>query len=556
MILINSLIIIIWLILIAKAILFWLYLWQLKEYHLKRFLDHFRTQKGKQLLLNPIRFVKIALIILLLFSPYLLWPFLIVYIGELALTVIKRRVKKPVFTAKIAFLSGLNLLLFFALGLYFNLKLTGLWLVPALVITDVLAPPLISLIVLLSQPLTTLMRQRIINQAENKREKFKDLIVIGITGSYGKTSTKEFLATILSKKFMVLKTRENQNSEIGISRCILDELKPEHQIFICEMGAYDKGKIKQVADMAKPNIGIVTGVNEQHLALFGSMENLVSAEGGGELLESLSKNGIFILNGDNEAVKSKYQVPSTPSTPSSGPRGKYQSNPESQIQKTIFCSTKEKLDFWAENITVEKDWLYFRVCDKTGESADFKVSLVGRQNIENILLAAVCAKELGMTLAEIALACEKIKPDQGPIKLVLNQVKHKADILDSTYSANPDGVLAALEHLKLWTGSKIIIMPCLIELGPAAKTIHERIGNKIGEICDLAIITTKDWFEEIKTAALNAGIKPENIVFSENPQKIFARIKNFNKPGDVILFEGMVPQALLDRFKNKTVPAI
>jgi len=99
-------------------------------------------------------------------------------------------------------------------------------------------------------------------------------------------------------------------------------------------------------------------------------------------------------------------------------------------------------------------------------------------------------------------------------------------------------------------------MPCLIELGPAAKTIHERIGKKIGEICDLAIITTKDWFEEIKTAALNAGIKPENIVFSENPQKIFARIKNFNKPGDVILFEGMVPQALLDRFKNKTVPAI
>jgi UDP-N-acetylmuramoyl-tripeptide--D-alanyl-D-alanine ligase len=214
------------------------------------------------------------------------------------------------------------------------------------------------------------------------------------------------------------------------------------------------------------------------------------------------------------------------------------------------------MDFWAEDITVEKDWLYFRICDKTGESADFKVNLVGRQNIENILLATACTKELGMTLPEITKACEKIKSDQGTLRLVQSSALHNVDVIDSSYSANPDGVLAALEHLKLWTGSKIIIMPCLIELGPAAKEIHQKIGRKIGQICDLGIITTKDWFEEIKKTAVTADMKPENIIYSENTQEIFARIKNFNKPGDVILLEGRLSRELLDRFKNKTVPAI
>lgn len=99
-------------------------------------------------------------------------------------------------------------------------------------------------------------------------------------------------------------------------------------------------------------------------------------------------------------------------------------------------------------------------------------------------------------------------------------------------------------------------MPCLIELGPAAKEVHQRIGRKIAEVCDLGIITTKDWFEEIKTAALNAGMKPGNIIFSENSHEIFNEIKEFNSPENVILLEGRVPQGLLDHFKNKTVPAI
>ncbi|MDP2930824.1 MAG: UDP-N-acetylmuramoyl-tripeptide--D-alanyl-D-alanine ligase, partial [bacterium] len=351
-----------------------------------------------------------------------------------------------------------------------------------------------------------------------------------------KTSTKEILKTILEQKFKILATKEHQNSEIGNSSCILDELKSEHQVFICEMGAYDKGKIKEVASIARPQIGVVTGINEQHLALFGSMENLMSAEGGLELAENLPQNGVMILNGNNEIIQNtRYKIPAF----AKASAGK---------QNTRYCSTKKETDLWAKNIIIEKEALSFTVCDKAGDSADFKINLVGRHNIENVLLAAAVAKEVGMSLPEIAAACEKIRPEQGAIKL--SRKEGGADIIDSSYSANPDGVLTALEHLKLWSGKKVIIMPCLIELGPVAKKAHQKIGRKIGEICDLAIITTKDWFEEIKKSAIEAGIDPENIIFSENLKGILEKIKPFLQPENVILLEGRLPKELLKIILN------
>ena len=194
------------------------------------------------------------------------------------------------------------------------------------------------------------------------------------------------------------------------------------------------------------------------------------------------------------------------------------------------------------SLAIEKEALSFTVCNKAGDSADLKINLIGRYNIENILLAAATAEELGISLSEIAAACEKIRSEQGAIKL--SRKEGGADIIDSSYSANPDGVLTVLEHLKLWPGKKVIVMPCLIELGPAAKKVHEKIGSKIGQICDLAIITTKDWFKEIKKSAIKAEIDPtdpENIVFLENREEIIEKIKPFLQPENVILLEGRGP---------------
>jgi UDP-N-acetylmuramoyl-tripeptide--D-alanyl-D-alanine ligase len=435
----------------------------------------------------------------------------------------KRKLKAPAFTKKVIFL--IFVIFLFQIFYFFSIFQKELFSF-YLLIFDILTPAIVSGIVLIFQPLVALIRRRIIQEAKKKREKFKNVIVVGICGSYGKTSTKEFLATILEEKFpgKVLKTKEHQNSEVGISQCILNDLKTEHKIFIVEMGAYNKGGIKLLCDIAKPKIGIITGVNEQHLATFGSMENLLSAEGGEELIDSLPQDGLVIFNGNNKYCLELYK--------------------KTKIKKKIcynnFLTAVQNvllMDIWSQDTKIEKEFINFKVFSKDGDFADFKVNLLGAQNVENVLLAVCCAKELGMNLKEISDACQKIKPEQGGTKLV--KTKEGLNIIDSTYSANPDGVMAHLDYLKIWEGKKVIVMPCLIELGEKSKEIHKKIGEKIAEVCDLAIIVTKDRFKEIKEKA------GDKAIFLENPKEIFEKIKSFCKKGDVVLLEGRIPKEVI-----------
>jgi len=525
-----------------RASLFWIYLWQLKEYHIGRFIDHFRTYKGQRIFLNKFFILKIILVLLFLAqipinsslskscAPWSIfgWFIIMLYLAELLkgfYDFLQKRLKRPVFTKKIIFL--VFVVLFLEILYLLSVLQDKASFILYLLIFDILTPLIVSGIVLLFQPLTVLLRNRIIKKAKLKREKFKNLSVIGITGSYGKTSTKEFLAKILEKKYKVLKTKAHQNSEIGISECILKDLKPEHEIFVVEMGAYNRGGIKFLCDIVKPKIGILTGINEQHMALFGSLENVTKTKY--ELIESLPSDGLAILNASNEIIK----------------------NYVLKFKNIRYCSVKEKLDIWAENIKVEKEFVSFKVFFKDGESAFFKINLLGSQNVENILLAIATAKELGMSLKEISSVCKKIYQEKEAMKLI--KTKKGLNLIDSTYSANPNGVISHLEYLKIWEGKtlrqiqrkKLIVMPCLIELGQASKKIHGKIGQKIGEVCDLAIITTKERFKEIKEGAIARGMKKENILFMENPKSIIIKIKAFASPDDVILLEGRIAKEVV-----------
>ena len=436
----------------AKLLIFWVWLWQLKEYHWGRFKAHFETQKIKKLFFSfhGIRYPKLTQKVFVILTFGILFEFLF---------------------------------------LFFIFNLTNYLFYVFLLISIILVPIIVSILILLLQILVNILIKGILKKAEQKRKEFKNLIVIGITGSYGKSSTKEFLAIILFEKYNVLKTKKNINAEIGIAKTILNELKPEHQVFIAEIGAYEIGKIKQIAQMIKPKIGILTGINEQHLSTFGSQENIRKAKY--ELIENLPKNGVAII--------------------------------------------KDKLDIQAEDIRIEKEYFLFRI-----GSVDFKVNLLGKHNIQNILLAVSCAKKLGMSLEEISKTCLKIKPEQGGIKFLR---KNGLTVLDASYSANPAGVIADLNYLKIYSGKKVIVMPCLIELGKASKQIHKRICRKIGEVCDLAIITTKDYFKEIKG-------ENKNIFLIENPKNIVVKLKEFCGPNDVILLEGRVPKTVIDLLRD------
>ena len=533
---------ILWLIRETKAILFYLYLWQLKEYHIGRFLDHFRTEKGKRLIFNSLNLLKILLISGFFIFPFY-FPFILVALYTLevakALTdFFQKRLKKPVLTKKTVFLilAALLLEILFIFANWFRLTPSfALW----LLIFDIFTLAIASGITLIFQPLVVLGRNQIIKKAKKKRDDFKNLLVIGITGSYGKTSTKEFLATILSEKFKVLKTAKHQNSEVGVSLCILNDLKPEHEIFIVEMGAYNRGGIKLLCDIIKPKIGVITGINEQHMATFGSLENIIKAkyelieslprsESESSLLRGLPENGLAIFNGDNDYCYELYKKTKKPKKVYS-------------LQSTI---SNLPVDLYTSSIAVNREFLSFKVIDKNGESAIFKANLLGEQNISNILASAVCAKELGMTLEEITKACQKIESWQGGVEL--KKGINGLNIIDATYSANPDGVISHLDYLKIWPGKKVIIMPCLIELGKVSKRIHKEIGKKIGEVCDLSIITTREHFQEIGEGATEKGLKGENILFIENPKEIFEKIKNSFQAGDVALLESRVPSQLIN----------
>jgi len=491
-----------------KTILFWLYLWQLKEYRFDRFLDHFRTEKGKQLLLDKLLILKLILIFFLFLFffdvVFLPWQKYDVNIFVLSFLIIlyflesikgffnffQKKLKIPVLTQKIVFL--ILILVLFQFFYLFNSwqSVNFIFLILAF---DILTPVIVLGIILFFQPLSVLWKNQIIKKAIKKREEFKNLLVIGITGSYGKTSTKEFLATILAEKFKILKTKEHQNTEIGIAQCILNELDEEDEIFVVEMGAYKKGEIKLLCQIAKPKIGIITGINKQHLALFGSMENLLSAEGGRELIDSLPKDGIIFFNTKNKYCRELYQK------------------------------------------THLKKYLY-------GETAE----IFGQ---ENILGAIAVAKELGLSNEEINRGVEKIKnklPGIEKKKGINNLI-----IFDASYSANPDSVIGHLEYLKNFPGKKIIIMPCLIELGKSSKEIHQTIGREIGKVCDLAIITTKDRFKEISKEAIKSKrIKKENILYLENSKKILEKIKTFSQENDIILLEGRVSKEVIKLLLN------
>lgn len=529
------LIFILWLIQVSRDILFWTYLWQLKEYRRDRMLAHFELKSAKRVFFSKFFIGKVILFLSSAFSFIGIWKFFLqVLIGALyaalglrsAYAIYEKKLKEPVFTKKAIAVLGISIAPLVLVAFLTLAKASSETFLVTILSLEIMAPLLVAGVVGLCKYPSDFFKNKIIQRAQQKRESLKNILVIGITGSYGKTSMKEFLAHILSGKLKVAKTTENHNSEIGVAKCVLTDLFQDTDIFIVEMGAYREGEIKKICEIVQPQIGILTGINEQHISLFGSQEKVVKAKY--ELIESLPRQGLGIFNGENDYTRALYEKTRLPK----------------RMYSLRAFSVSAKPDIAAEKIDFTQNGMQFYVRLQNKKEL-FETKLLGRHNVLNILGATLVAHGLGMSLEEIK---EQVKSLQPPPHTL--EVKHGirgAMIIDDSYSANPRGVAAALDVLNSMKGNKkILVMYPLIELGDGASDIHRRIGAQINKACDICILTSLDFSREIRKNA------PNTDVFTiTDPSLVIAKLEKNLKEGDIVLLENRIP----DQIKTALVAA-
>ncbi len=397
---------------------------------------------------------------------------------------------------------------------------------PAVILSVVVFFPIIVLIAFRAMEVPVgFVKRRLISKASNYRQKIDKLMVIGVTGSYGKTSVKDFLYHFLSCKYgtdKVIKTPDNNNTEMGVVKTILNQLRPDHLFFVCEAGAYCRNEIKRVAALIQPRVGILTGLNAQHLSLFGSIENIVRAEY--ELIESLPKDGLSIFNGDNAKCRELYLG--------------------TKPKKIIVGTSGPDLDWRIEEVKVGQKNISFRLVGQ--KTLELKANLVGRQNAINIALAASAAMSLGVSSQEIIKFASTLSTPFGGAKLL----KHKkATVINTTYSSNPDGAIAHIDHLNLWSGKKAIISFGFIELGEETERAYYKIGQSIGRNCDLAIFTRNHCLDQVKKGVVSVKGRAKIRFLPKSGQTIQA-IQEFKGPNDVILLEGRIHREIIDYFHD------
>ena len=315
------------------------------------------------------------------------------------------------------------------------------------------------------------------NKAVKKLRSFNNLEVIGITGSYGKTSSKNILNTILNVKYNALATPKNFNTQYGLIMTINNNLDKFNDYFIAEMGAFKKGRIKLLCDLVKPKYGILTIIGLAHLETFGSIENI--CEGKFELIEALPKDGLGILNRDDEKqvnYKLKNKCPI----------------------KWIGIDNKEA-DIYAKDIKIDENGMSFQIYfQELARTEPFKTKLLGKANIYNILASVALGYYLKMSIEELQLGVKLLKPVEHRLEL---KAYEDNVIIDDAYNSNPNGAKMALDVLKLMPGYKIVVTPGMIELGSMQKDANYEFGQNISKVADYVILVgskqTKDIYDGI-----------------------------------------------------------
>ena len=432
----------------------------------------------------------------------------------------REKFKTPlVYTMRVKRLFATNILLFVAITALALLLATE-WATVIIAATLLLSNFLMLLANLVNTPIEKAINRHYYNDAKRIIDSHKGLIIIGVTGSFGKTSTKNYLASVLAEKYNVLVTPGNFNTLLGVIRTIREQLRPYHQVFIVEMGAKQNNDIKEICDLVHPTIGIVTAVGEMHLETFKTVENIQETKF--ELINSLPAGGLGVINYDSEYIKS-YKGIKSPC-------------------KIIRYAVEGEGDYKANDVVYGAGGVSFTL----GNGEHYSSRLLGVGNLLNILASIAVADHLGVPANKQRNAIARLQPVEHRLSM---KVANGITVLDDAYNSNPTGAkmsLGVLKEFAVGEGNKrIVITPGFVEMGTRQADANKELGRTIAVSCDYAIIVNAVNREAIKSGIEEGGLPAEKYFLADSLNHAHQQLAKILRPGDVVLYENDLP----DNFK-------
>ncbi len=388
----------------------------------------------------------------------------------------------------------------------------------AMAVLGAVSPLLVLAANFLNKPVEKTINRWFVNDAKRILRSCPGLKIIGVTGSYGKTSVKFILKTLLQAKFDVLATPESYNTPMGVVLTVRKSLRATHEIFVCEMGARHVGDIKELCDIVHPQYGIITSVGPQHLETFYHIDNVKKTKF--ELADALPADGAIFLNGEDENIAS------------------YRANVKN---RAVSYGLSDKSDYYATNISASSRGTTFTVHTPKGEEETFTAALIGKHNVINILGAIAICCELGINLT--ALKPQVRRLESVPHRLQLIRKGGGVTVIDDAYNANPSGSKAAIDALALFDGYKLLVTPGMVELGDRQAELNRAFGQYAAGVCDYVVLVGKKQTEPIYDGLRAAGYPEDKIYVADALGDAIVRAYAVDAEGKekIILLENDLP---------------
>ena len=411
--------------------------------------------------------------------------------------------------------------------LYFSLQglnsLTGTSVaVIFLFVFPLLLPLWVALCGLIAWPIEKAISEMYFRDAQKILRGRKDLIRIGITGSWGKTSVKFILGTILEEKYHTLVTPASYNTPVGVTKVIRSKLEPEHRVFIAEMGARHVGDIKEMCRLVHPQLGLITSVGPQHLDTFKTVERVAKTKY--ELIDALPADGEAFFADDGDICRALYE--------------------KTELNKHLTGLDPEKDEVWAQDIRYSPEGSDFTLC-RGKERIACRTQLLGELNIRNILLCASVALSLNLSLEQIARGISKIRPVDHRLQLI----RHSGglNVIDDAFNSNIRGAQQAFEVLKQFPPNRVIVTPGMVELGEKEEEMNRAFGTAMAGCCDMAVLVGRKRSEAIAAGLRAAGFPDKNLFVTSSLEEATTLIRHKTGAGDTVLFENDLPDNYSER---------